>query len=124
PATRSRHSTAVFQRGLTLGHCAEAGSGSGSGAAPSTMSVSSAKPPTLRFENPIATSSTTSATAAIVQRAGLLSRRGTTAGGIGSDPRFITLINGLSAGPAVSLNGSPTVSPITAALWASDPLPP
>ncbi len=28
------------------------------------------------------------------------------------------------AGPAVSLNGSPTVSPITAAAWASEPLPP
>jgi hypothetical protein len=27
-------------------------------------------------------------------------------------------------GPAVSLNGSPTVSPTTAALWASEPLPP
>ena len=34
------------------------------------------------------------------------------------------MINGLSAGPAVSLNGSPTVSPITAALWLSDPFPP
>src|SRR5713226_332108 len=30
--------------------------------------------------------------------------------------RFITLIIGLSAGPAVSLNGSPTVSPTIAAL--------
>src|SRR5919107_1371065 len=29
-----------------------------------------------------------------------------------------------SDGPAVSLNGSPTVSPTTAALWASDRLPP
>ena len=27
-------------------------------------------------------------------------------------------------GPEVSLNGSPTVSPTTAALWASEPLPP
>ena len=27
-------------------------------------------------------------------------------------------------GPEVSLNGSPTVSPTTAALWGSDPLPP
>ena len=36
----------------------------------------------------------------------------------------MTLISGLRAGPAVSLNGSPTVSPITAALCASDPLPP
>ena len=46
------------------------------------------------------------------------------AGRISSDTRFITLISGFSAGPAVSLNGSPTVSPMTAALWASDPLPP
>ena len=38
--------------------------------------------------------------------------------------RFITLIIGLSAGPAVSLNGSPTVSPTTDALWTSVPLPP
>jgi len=30
----------------------------------------------------------------------------------------------LREGPEVSLNGSPTVSPITAALWASEPLPP
>jgi len=38
--------------------------------------------------------------------------------------RFITLIIGLSAGPAVSLKGSPTVSPTTVALWTSVPLPP
>ena len=29
-----------------------------------------------------------------------------------------------TAGPAVSLYGSPTVSPVTAALWASEPFPP
>ena len=46
------------------------------------------------------------------------------AGRISSETRFITLMSGLSAGPAVSLNGSPTVSPMTAALWASEPLPP
>ena len=46
------------------------------------------------------------------------------AGRISRTTRFITLISGLSAGPAVSLNGSPTVSPMTAALWASLPLPP
>jgi hypothetical protein len=34
------------------------------------------------------------------------------------------LIKGLMAGPAVSLYGSPTVSPVTAALCASEPLPP
>src|SRR6266550_7077009 len=35
-----------------------------------------------------------------------------------------TLIIGLIAGPAVSLKGSPTVSPVTEAAWASEPLPP
>src|SRR3546814_5309654 len=37
---------------------------------------------------------------------------------------LVILIIGLTAGPAVSLYGSPTVSPVTAALWASLPLPP
>ena len=36
----------------------------------------------------------------------------------------ISLINMFIAGPDVSLHGSPTVSPITVALWASDFLPP
>jgi hypothetical protein len=35
-----------------------------------------------------------------------------------------SLINTCSEGPAVSLNGSPTVSPTTAALCASERLPP
>ena len=38
------------------------------------------------------------------------------AGSTSSDTRFITLMSGLRAGPAVSLNGSPTVSAMTAAL--------
>jgi hypothetical protein len=76
------------------------------------------------LENPIATSTTTSAAPAIVQRAGLLSRRLITAGRISSETRFMTLIKGFSAGPAVSLNGSPTVSPMTAALCVSEPFPP
>ncbi len=37
---------------------------------------------------------------------------------------LMILISGLIAGPAVSLYGSPTVSPVTAALCASLPLPP
>ena len=41
-----------------------------------------------------------------------------------SETMFMTLISGLRAGPAVSFRGSPTVSPVTAALWASEPLPP
>src|ERR1700722_19892527 len=36
----------------------------------------------------------------------------------------INLIKIFNAGPEVSLKGSPTVSPITAALCASEPLPP
>ncbi len=66
----------------------------------------------------------TSATPAMPSRAPVLFRRLITAGSISSDTRFITLINGLRAGPAVSLKGSPTVSPMTAALWDSEPLPP
>ena len=37
---------------------------------------------------------------------------------------FAILIMGLIAGPAVSLYGSPTVSPVTPAACASEPLPP
>ena len=36
----------------------------------------------------------------------------------------ITVMRVLSDGPAVSLKGSPTVSPTTLALCASEPLPP
>lgn len=42
--------------------------------------------------------------------------------GLAIDHRLIG--NGLSAGPAVSLKGSPIVSPMTAALCASNPFPP
>ena len=48
----------------------------------------------------------------------------TIAGAINSATSYITLIKGLIAGPAVSLNGSPTVSPMTVAACASLPLPP
>lgn len=41
-----------------------------------------------------------------------------------SDSTAMSLIRMLSDGPDVSLRGSPIVSPITAALWASDPLGP
>ena len=37
---------------------------------------------------------------------------------------LVIFIIGLTAGPAVSLYGSPTVSPVTADLCASEPLPP
>ena len=36
----------------------------------------------------------------------------------------MSLMRMFNDGPEVSLNGSPTVSPTTAALWASEPLPP
>ena len=36
----------------------------------------------------------------------------------------MSLIRILRDGPEVSLNGSPTVSPTTVALWQSEPLPP
>src|SRR5208337_5335885 len=39
------------------------------------------------------------------------------------ETRLTTLIMGFKAGPAVSFNGSPTVSPTTLALWRSLPLP-
>ena len=48
----------------------------------------------------------------------------TMAGAISSATRFITLSSGLMAGPAVSLNGSPTVSPMMVASCAGEPLPP
>src|SRR3989338_4866856 len=41
-----------------------------------------------------------------------------------SETVFATLINAFKEGPAVSLKESPTVSPTTAALCASLPLPP
>ena len=55
----------------------------------------------------------------IATRSAVSSACETTSGAISSATRFMTLISGLSAGPAVSLNGSPTVSPMTAALWLS-----
>src|SRR5665647_3162896 len=45
-------------------------------------------------------------------------------GTISNATMLMILISGLTAGPAVSLYGSPTVSPVTAALCASEPLPP
>ena len=36
----------------------------------------------------------------------------------------ISLMRMFNDGPEVSLNGSPTVSPTTVALWLSEPLPP
>ena len=41
-----------------------------------------------------------------------------------SDSTAMSLIRMLFAGPEVSFSGSPTVSPMTAARWHSEPLPP
>ncbi len=41
-----------------------------------------------------------------------------------SETMVMRLMRMFMDGPDVSLNGSPTVSPTTAALWASEPLPP
>ena len=71
------------------------------------------------METQIIDASTTTAIATTATRIAVSSTCVTTSGAISSATRFITLINGFSAGPAVSLNGSPTVSPITAALWDS-----
>src|SRR5207249_1228210 len=51
-------------------------------------------------------------------------RHQTIKGTISSATMLMILMSGLTAGPAVSLWGSPTVSPVTAALCASEPLPP
>ena len=77
-----------------------------------------------RLEKASAARRITRDTPAMARRAPCVVRSVITAGRISSDTRFMTLIRGLSAGPAVSLNGSPTVSPMTAALWASEPFPP
>ena len=82
----------------------------------------SPRPPAWRRPGP--PSRITRETPAMARRAPVSCRSEITAGRMSSETRFITLIIGFSAGPAVSLNGSPTVSPMTAALWASEPLPP
>src|SRR6201996_5019386 len=81
-------------------------------------------PDPRRLENRIApTMMITAASATPTRRPGLAAYL-TTLVAISSETRFITLSSGLMAGPAVSLNGSPTVSPMIVASWASEPLPP
>src|SRR5690606_2151257 len=92
------------------------------GAPPST-----AGPPigsVCRLESTMAATTTPTASTVMPTRSHVLPAYVTTAGAISSATRFITLISGLIAGPAVSLNGSPTVSPMTVASCASPPLPP
>ena len=76
------------------------------------------------LETQMAAATTETAITTTTTRTTSLSACSTIRGANSSATRFITLISGLSAGPAVSLNGSPTVSPITAALCDSLPLPP
>ena len=45
-----------------------------------------------------------------------------TKGAMSRDTTLMTLMRIATPGPEVSLNGSPTVSPTTAALWVSDRL--
>ena len=77
-----------------------------------------------RLEKARAAIRMTRETPAMARRSPVWCRSEITAGRTSRETRFITLIIGFRAGPAVSLNGSPTVSPMTAALWASEPLPP
>lgn len=76
----------------------------------------------------IAPKAISAATTAIPMRSVWFASAGTliatTAGATSTATRFITLMSGLIAGPAVSLKGSPTVSPMTTASWAGEPLPP
>src|SRR5262249_35078036 len=57
-------------------------------------------------------------------RVGRMAAQWARAASSNSATMLVILIIGFTAGPAVSLYGSPTVSPVTAALCASDPLPP
>src|SRR6185437_16085307 len=80
-----------------------------------------------RLDTTTATTITAAATSAIPTRIANAFGNAeivTIAGAINTETRFMTLISGLMAGPAVSLNGSPTVSPITVAACESEPLPP
>src|SRR5580700_7752547 len=78
-----------------------------------------------RFEKVTAIARAISDTTTIATRSGVTPPRATVVNGAARiATRFITLIIGFSAGPAVSLNGSPTVSPTTDALCTSVPLPP
>src|SRR5699024_9253432 len=79
---------------------------------PSSITTEEAR----NLEAMIAATAISPATTAIVIRSAWLASAGTlittTAGAISRETRFITLISGLIAGPAVSLNGSPMVSPM------------
>src|SRR5439155_10733444 len=93
---------ASLEAGATAGCAAGvAGTGAGPGTAAGGACITGGDPAAKRFAPWIASSGT-----------------------IISATMLMILIRGLTAGPAVSLYGSPTVSPVTAALCASEPLPP
>src|SRR5579859_7125821 len=123
--------TGILAAVIVRNRCAQAvvvvaGSSSALGAAgPPVSSESDGAIPVWR-RLAITTDATTMASApsATPTRRPVLLAYFTTLVAISSETRFMTLISGLIAGPAVSLNGSPTVSPITVAACASDPLPP
>src|ERR1700691_4080538 len=107
------------------GRQASTAAGAGTlGSSTARTSSSAPKPSDLRLEKATAQIRITIPAPAMPSRAPVWCRRVITAGRIRSETRFMTLMRGLRAGPAVSLKGSPTVSPITAAVWASDPFPP
>ncbi len=81
-------------------------------------------PDDCRLEITIAVTTMAIATSATPVRRPTLWLYLTTLVATSRDTRFMTLSSGLIAGPAVSLNGSPTVSPMTVAACASEPLPP
>ena len=96
-------------------------------AAPATLAVGGPPADTLverRLEITTAATTIPIATTATPVRSPGLWLYLTTLVAISSATRFMTLISGLMAGPAVSLNGSPTVSPMMVASCASEPLPP
>src|SRR5208337_1199844 len=75
-------------------------------------------PEERRLEITIATTTMATAPTATPVRSPMLLLYFTTLVATSSDTRLITLSSGLIAGPAVSLNGSPTVSPMTVAACA------
>src|SRR2546429_7888335 len=110
--TGARHATRVA--GLSV-HAQAVLAGSCAGAGVSERAV------LRRLDTTTATTMMATATSEIASRtpseASGPTENCTIAGATSTDTRFITLMSGLMAGPAVSLNGSPTVSPITVAAW-------
>jgi phosphoserine phosphatase len=136
PGGYSGRLAAVARSGSVVAPAAlDPGAASTAGGAPSTAGetapatsapdgASSPMPAERRLEITMATTMMITAASATPTRRPTLLLYFTMLVAISSETRFITLISGLIAGPAVSLNGSPTVSPMTVAACASEPLPP